>query len=259
MENLSRCLPEINKYLDFDNLSPYLISEKCLTWRDLEALKKYKKKEERSTLLMEVLQTKGDEVYMRFRRAIERSVEVDDGDCHLGHVDLLKILPKVSIKGDDELSSVVAGLSLECGTRRRKELTDSGLVGSFDERLNASVEVDSPHSGSLYRSRSCFENVSFGLSMMTRNWEVVEKQVKDLRCRNGQLEKVIETMTREKDEVQQCMKVCIKKMVNPNEVTYIKLVCIRIIIINYSILHRVSFISYSMPMDQGAQSICLVS
>ena len=212
--SLRSYLPQILKYLDFDNLSPYLLCECLLTSCDLEKLRKCESKEELVMLLIAILQTKGDNMYRLFRRAMERSVAVDDCSCHLGHVELLKILPNPAPSVEDTCGLNISGLSIsqQQSSSRKCELTDSGLVDSFE-----CVSGESTFKG----GERCWKNVTDSLSFVASSWQRVQMEVKHLRERNHQLERekgdLIEMITKERNEVQH-MKTCVKKMIQPYEV-----------------------------------------
>lgn len=107
MEALRQFFPQILIYLDFTNIYPFLISEQLLTQAELCKLKKVASdgedncRVEQIGLLVSILQRKGSNAYPLFYKALQRSVDFNDLNCHLGHVELLQLLPKPTSSGEE--------------------------------------------------------------------------------------------------------------------------------------------------------------
>ena len=235
MDPLRLYLPELIQFIDFSNLSPFLLSEGLLTFPDLERLKRCGSREEQISLLVSVLQTKGKSMYQLFRRALERST---NEECsHLGHVDLLEILPRIS-KGDaiDLLTSSLAGANLETSKlspRRQPVLlptskpseeeelanlsTDSGIL---DGALDLSVEVDSPRSTGNPKGDHCL-TLSQSLSAAISSCQQVQTQMTQLKDMNRLLVRENEEMKHILTQIKHCTQMCVPEIMKPLVQVYV--------------------------------------
>ena len=238
MDPLRLYLPELIQFVNFSNLSPFLLSEGLLTFPDLERLKKCGSREEQISLLVSILQTKGKSMYQLFRRALERST--NEEWSHLGHVDLLEILPRIS-KGDsiDVLTSSLASANLDtikCSPRRKPVLlptskpseeeelanlsTDSGIL---DGALDLSVEVDSPRSNGNPKGDHC-QTLSQALSATISSFQQVQIEMTQLKDTNGLLVRENEELKHILTQIKHCTQMCVPEIMKPLVQVYVNFI-----------------------------------
>lgn len=218
--SLQQFFPELLKYLDFTTIYPYLVSEGLLTLQELETLNKCSSERDTQTrLLVSTLVSKGRGSYSLFLKALERSVDSDVLSLHLGHLELLQILPK-SCKTKPtntqwQSSSLNAGITASlCSEEESDKLT-----GSLREmRLSYSQrQIRLPSGDDLTDS-----GLTDSFSKARESWHELEKNMKDLNRRNQDLQRENEqlqiNMMKERKEVQYCMQVCLKQIMQPEQV-----------------------------------------
>ena len=91
LSSINSYLPELVDFIDVVNLSTYLIAEGLLTYEERDIILSLKRKHLQVPELLQVLMTKGTNWYERFRAALIRASS--GNDVHLGHKELLEILP----------------------------------------------------------------------------------------------------------------------------------------------------------------------
>ena len=84
-------MPALVDFIDIVNICTYLLAEELLTFEERNEILELKKKHLQVPQLFYILTKKGSDWYMRFRKALITSVSCND--VHLGHKDLLSILP----------------------------------------------------------------------------------------------------------------------------------------------------------------------
>lgn len=112
-------LPDLVQLLDVNLLSPYLVAEDLQTPEELLNLHASNTRESRVLALVDSLEKRGPRAYQRFRRALEKSTT--NGDTHLGHEDLLRILPE-----DELLRSSDSGVGLLGGNSCESDASEVG-------------------------------------------------------------------------------------------------------------------------------------
>ena len=225
-----RYFPEISKYLDFTSIFPYLISERLLTLIELENLKKCSShREEQNGLLVSLLARKGRGCYSLFRKALERSVESDDMSIHLGHADLLEILPKSlptkeASNNEKEIEAIgksLKGLRIRQSLASGEDLTDSGIQASYND-----VEADFPSCGQSKKEEKeeASSVLTDSLSKAMQASQELERSMTEMKRRNQELQREKEelhlNMMRERNEVKYFMQVCLKQFLQPDQVRY---------------------------------------
>ena len=95
-------LPQLVAFLDLVNLSTYLLAEELITHEEWKAIQALESRHLRVQELFYVLKTKGTGWFEKFRRALEQASS--GTDVHLGHKELLRILPKTLPMDDGETS-----------------------------------------------------------------------------------------------------------------------------------------------------------
>ena len=225
-DTLQQFFPELLKYLDFTTIYPYLVSERLLTLPELEKLNRCSNERDTQTRqLVSTLVSKGRGSYPLFIKALERSVESDDLSLHLGHMELLHILPKcvsqVCKKSPQTLHAQWQSSSLNSSRITASicsEEEGDRLTGSLrDLRLNYSPRQSLPSGDDLTDS-----GLTDSWSKAKESWQELERRMKELSRRNQELQRENEqlqiNMMREKKEVQYCMKVCLKQIMQPEQV-----------------------------------------
>lgn len=96
-------LPQLVAFLDLVNLSTYLLAEELITHEEWKAIQSLESRHLRVQELFYVLKTKGTGWFEKFRRALEQACS--GTDVHLGHKELLRILPKTLPRNDEEASA----------------------------------------------------------------------------------------------------------------------------------------------------------
>lgn len=89
--SINKFLPQLVDFMDVVNLSTYLVAEDLLTYEERDTILSLKRKHLQVPELLQVLMTKGTNWYERFRAALTRASSAND--VHLGHKELLEILP----------------------------------------------------------------------------------------------------------------------------------------------------------------------
>lgn len=89
--SINTYLPEMVDFMDVLNLSTYLVAEDLLTYEERDTILSLRRKHLQVPELLQVLMTKGANWYERFRVALTRASS--GNDVHLGHKELLEILP----------------------------------------------------------------------------------------------------------------------------------------------------------------------
>lgn len=84
-------MPALVDFIDIVNICTYLLSVELLTFEERNEILELKRKHLQVPQLFYILTKKGSDWYMRFRKALITSVSCND--VHLGHKDLLTILP----------------------------------------------------------------------------------------------------------------------------------------------------------------------
>lgn len=119
---LRKYLPELARYLNFNQFSLYLVSERLLTPGECKyLLQPQHTRQYRVISLVEALESTGPNCYQRFRRALERSLEEED--AHMGHEYLLhNILPQEDTSERmDLLRSTDSGIAWENSYERTSD------------------------------------------------------------------------------------------------------------------------------------------
>ena len=92
---LHRYLPELVRYINLNQLCPYLVSERLITLAVCKQLLQPHQTSRQYCIvsLVDAMETTGPACYQRFRRALERTMN-EESDVHLGHEYLLEhVLP----------------------------------------------------------------------------------------------------------------------------------------------------------------------
>ena len=92
---LHRYLPELVRYINLNQLCPYLVSERLITLAVCKQLLQPHQTSRQYCIvsLVDAMETTGPACYQRFRRALERTMN-EESDVHLGHEYLLDhVLP----------------------------------------------------------------------------------------------------------------------------------------------------------------------
>ena len=117
---LHRYLPELVRYINLNQLCPYLVSERLITLAVCKELLQPHQTSRQYCIvsLVDAMESTGPACYQRFRRALERSMN-EESDVHLGHEHLLeKVLPLLDDPEDILLSSTDSGIACDsssCG------------------------------------------------------------------------------------------------------------------------------------------------
>ena len=117
---LHRYLPELVRYVNLNQLCPYLVSERLITLAVCKQLLQPHQTSRQYCIvsLVDAMETTGPACYQRFRRALERTMN-EESDVHLGHEYLLeKVLPLSNDPEDTLLSSTDSGIACDssgCG------------------------------------------------------------------------------------------------------------------------------------------------
>ncbi len=90
-----KLMPALVDYMNVANICTYLLAEELLTFDERNEILELQGKHRQVPYLFEVLSTKGKDWYCRFWRALKNSVSWN-ADIHLGHMDLLEMLPNAS-------------------------------------------------------------------------------------------------------------------------------------------------------------------
>ena len=112
---LHRYLPELVRYINLNQLCPYLVSERLITLAVCKQLLQPHQTSRQYCIvsLVDAMETTGPACYQRFRRALERTMK-EESDVHLGHEHLLEnVLP---LSDDPEvilLSSTDSGIACD--------------------------------------------------------------------------------------------------------------------------------------------------
>lgn len=88
-------MPALVDYINVANICTYLLAEELLTFDERQKILELTGKHHQVPHLFEILTTKGSDWYTRFWRALKNSVSWN-ADIHLGHKDLLEMLPSAS-------------------------------------------------------------------------------------------------------------------------------------------------------------------
>ncbi len=88
-------MPALVDYMNVVNICTYLLAEELLTFDERSEILELQGKHRQVPYLFEILSTKGKDWYCRFWRALKNSVSWN-ADIHLGHKDLLEMLPNAS-------------------------------------------------------------------------------------------------------------------------------------------------------------------
>ena len=127
---LHRYLPELVRYINLNQLCPYLVSERLITLAVCKQLLQPHQTSRQYCIvsLVDAMETTGPACYQRFRRTLERTMN-EESDVHLGHEYLLEhVLPLLDEPPD-------AADMLLCST-------DSGIAwDSSSCELPSSIEV----------------------------------------------------------------------------------------------------------------------
>ncbi|XP_019849201.1 PREDICTED: uncharacterized protein LOC109580459 [Amphimedon queenslandica] len=218
-DTLQQFFPELLKYLDFATIYPYLVSERLLTLPELEKLNKYSgERDTQIRLLVSTLVSKGRGSYPLFLKALERSVESDDLSLHLGHLELLQILPKSCKTKPTNAQWQSSSLNASITASLCSEEENDKLTGSLREmRLSYSQRQSRLPSGDDLTDSGLTDS----FSKARESWDELERNVKDLNRRNQELQRENEqlqiNMMRERKEVQYCMQVCLKQIMQPEQ------------------------------------------
>ena len=120
---LHRYLPELVRYINLNQLCPYLVSERLITLAVCKELLQPHQTSRQYCIvsLVDAMESTGPACYQRFRRALERSMN-EESDVHLGHEHLLEnVLPRLSSDDDPEdalLSFTDSGIACDsCSCR----------------------------------------------------------------------------------------------------------------------------------------------
>lgn len=129
--HINRFLPALVDLLDVVNISTYLLAEALLTFDERNEVLQLKKKHLQVPQLFYILTGKGSDWYSKFRRALISSVS--HNDVHLGHKDLLTILPH-SI----EVTSCFSGDSTmnEISLDEASNICSCAQYSSYDQSLS---------------------------------------------------------------------------------------------------------------------------
>ena len=117
---LHRYLPELVRYINLNQLCPYLVSERLITLAVCKQLLQPHQTSRQYCIvsLVDAMETTGPACYQRFRRALERTMN-EESDVHLGHEHLLdRVLPLSDDPEDILLSSTDSGIACDsssCG------------------------------------------------------------------------------------------------------------------------------------------------
>ncbi len=90
-----KLMPALVDYMNVVNICTYLLAEELLTFDERSEILQLQGKHRQVPYLFEILSTKGKDWYCRFWRALKNSVSWN-ADIHLGHKDLLEMLPNAS-------------------------------------------------------------------------------------------------------------------------------------------------------------------
>ena len=92
---LHRYLPELVRYINLNQLCPYLVSERLISLAVCKELLQphHTSRQYCIVALVDAMESTGPDCYQRFRHALERSMS-EESDVHLGHEHLLEhVLP----------------------------------------------------------------------------------------------------------------------------------------------------------------------
>ncbi len=121
-------MPALVDYINVANLCTYLLAEELLTFAERHEILELNGKHRQVPHLFEILTTKGRDWYTRFWRALKNSVSWN-ADIHLGHKDLLEMLPS----GSEE---VLAPEEVENGRSEEITLENSCLNRTHENEKN---------------------------------------------------------------------------------------------------------------------------
>ena len=110
---LHRYLPELVRYINLNQLCPYLVSERLITLAVCKELLQPHQTSRQYCIvsLVDAMESTGPNCYQRFRRALERTMN-EESDVHLGHEHLLEhVLPPIFDAEDMLLSSTDSGIA----------------------------------------------------------------------------------------------------------------------------------------------------
>ena len=138
---LHRYLPELVRYINLNQLCPYLVSERLITLAVCKQLLQPHQTSRQYCIvsLVDAMETTGPACYQRFRRALERTMN-EESDVHLGHEHLLEnVLPLSDDQEDILLPSTDSGIACDssaCGLTPSHNYSGRSR-NSKDDRLSA--------------------------------------------------------------------------------------------------------------------------
>jgi len=95
---ICKFMPALVSYINVIDICTYLLAEELLTFDERSEILDLKGKHRQVPHLFEILTTKGWNWYSRFWQALKNSVSWSD--VHIGHRDLLEILPNCQNEND---------------------------------------------------------------------------------------------------------------------------------------------------------------
>ena len=133
---LHRYLPELVRYINLNQLCPYLVSERLITLAVCKQLLQPHQTSRQYCIvsLVDAMESTGPACYQRFRRTLERTMN-EESDVHLGHEylleDVLPLLDEPPDAADMLLCSTDSGIAWDSNSC---ELPSSKYCDSKNKR-----------------------------------------------------------------------------------------------------------------------------
>lgn len=187
-----KLMPALVDYINVANICTYLLAEELLTFDERHEILELIGKHRQVPYLFEILTTKGRDWYTRFWRALNKSVSWN-ADVHLGHKDLLEMLPNASeemLALDQKENGELEERTLDNSrtkTNEKNQLSQKNISESIGNETPAPDCKCEQLQKALGQAQNCCEDITMENQHLTQENGMLKQEKK-------YLEEVIEKM-----------------------------------------------------------------